>query len=102
MIVTSLGLVTHSSVPQHCRGSVAGFASLFGAAGILVCSKLGGFLFDYWYSGGAFMLLAIIHFVFIGVGFFLILIEAARRENGISWASFMDLHAEFQQQSTPD
>ena len=99
LIVSSLGLVTHSSVPSHYRGSVAGFASFFGAAGILVCSKLGGYLFDNWYAGGAFMLLAIIHFIFIGIGFVIIIAEA-RKRGGLCLESLQDLHQSFQSQQT--
>ena len=95
LIVSSLGLVTHSSVPSHYRGSVAGFASFFGAAGILVCSKLGGYLFDNWYSGGAFMLLAIIHLVFIILGFIVVGLEMKKR-GGINLESLNQLHQEFQ------
>jgi MFS family permease len=95
LIVTSLGLVTHSSVPQQHRGSVAGFASFTGAVGILICSKLGGYLFDVWYKGGAFTLLAIIHFLFLGLGLVAVFFEA-KSHGGFNMESFRKMRAVFQ------
>ncbi|KAI8896926.1 major facilitator superfamily domain-containing protein [Globomyces pollinis-pini] len=64
LIVTSLGLVTHSSVPAHARGSIAGFSSFFGALGVLVVSLLGGILFDIGMTG-PFLLLGALHLAFL-------------------------------------
>jgi MFS family permease len=65
LVVSSVTLITNSSIPNHARGSIAGIASFFGAAGILVSSKVGGLLFD-WYSGGPFLYLGLVHFVMLG------------------------------------
>ncbi|TPX56524.1 hypothetical protein PhCBS80983_g04490 [Powellomyces hirtus] len=64
LVVGSLALVTATYVPAHIRGSVAGMSSLFGAAGILLNTRLGGALFDSWVSTAPFFIMAILHVVF--------------------------------------
>ncbi|KAJ3107851.1 hypothetical protein HDU97_003199, partial [Phlyctochytrium planicorne] len=55
MVIGSLHLVTSNAhVPARIRGSVAGVSSACGAIGILVTSKLGGWLFDRWEKGAPF------------------------------------------------
>jgi MFS family permease len=61
MVVGSLSLVTSEHVPVHVRGSVAGLSSFCGALGILINTKLGGYLFDVWRSGAPFFLMAVGH-----------------------------------------
>ena len=51
LIVSSLALV--SKVPADQRGGVAGAYSFFGAAGVLVTAKLGGYLFSTYGPGWA-------------------------------------------------
>ncbi|KAI8851250.1 hypothetical protein BC829DRAFT_387673 [Chytridium lagenaria] len=69
MVIGSLQLVTsNASVPSHMRGSVAGISSACGAIGILFTSKLGGWLFDNWFKGAPFMLLAIGHALGLIIG----------------------------------
>ncbi|KAB8266276.1 MFS transporter [Aspergillus pseudonomiae] len=43
---------------SHLKGSIAGVYSLFGGAGILLLTKLGGLLFDVWSSGAPFYIMA--------------------------------------------
>ncbi|KAF7595806.1 hypothetical protein BBP40_004618 [Aspergillus hancockii] len=43
---------------SHLKGSIAGVYSLFGGAGILLLTKLGGFLFDVLSSGAPFYIMA--------------------------------------------
>jgi hypothetical protein len=54
-------LPSHSAITlppiEPSKGSVAGMFSFFGALGILICSQLGGFLFDQWEPEGPFILL---------------------------------------------
>lgn len=45
MIISSMSLMSSQSSPSQ-RGALAGVYSLFGAVGIIITSKLGGFLFD--------------------------------------------------------
>lgn len=45
MIITSMALIASQSSPSQ-RGALAGVYSLFGAVGIIVTSKVGGYLFD--------------------------------------------------------
>jgi MFS family permease len=96
LIVTSLGLVTHSSVPEHARGSVAGLASFCGALGILISSKVGGYLFDVWFLGGAFALLGMLHLLFLVVGTLAVFLEA-RNHGGFTMDSFRKMRAVFQE-----
>src|SRR5690606_22774348 len=58
VIVVSQVLV-NKSCPKDARGSVAGYFSLCGSAGVLLTTKLGGFLFDIWWPGGTFIFLGI-------------------------------------------
>ncbi|KAI9014988.1 major facilitator superfamily domain-containing protein [Gaertneriomyces semiglobifer] len=64
MIVGSLSLVTGSYIPATIRGSVAGVSSFCGAAGILINTKVGGYLFDHWTAGAPFFLMAVMHVVY--------------------------------------
>ncbi|OQR92051.1 hypothetical protein THRCLA_08798, partial [Thraustotheca clavata] len=50
IVVSSLSLVTSKAIPCQLRGSVSGAYSFFGTIGILISSKLGGYLFDKWTS----------------------------------------------------
>jgi MFS family permease len=94
LIVTSLGLVTHSSIPKDSRGSVAGIASFFGAFGILLCTRLGGYLFDNWWTGGPFFLLGIIHTIFLMLGIVVIAIEM-KTHGGLNLESYRNMRDEF-------
>ncbi|KAI9873022.1 MAG: hypothetical protein M1830_000925 [Pleopsidium flavum] len=60
----------HKSL-KHLKGSTAGIYSLAGGAGILLLTKLGGFLFDNLSSGAPFYMLAIFNGVllFVGIGY---------------------------------
>jgi len=62
-IVTSLGLSTGPYVDSSIRGSVAGAYSLTGGCGILLLTKLGGFLFDKWTPGAPFYIMALLNVV---------------------------------------
>ncbi|OQR95676.1 hypothetical protein ACHHYP_00059 [Achlya hypogyna] len=59
MIVSSLSLVTSRAVPADLRGSISGAYSLSGSVGILITSKLGGYLFDKWISTAPFFIMAV-------------------------------------------
>jgi MFS family permease len=64
LIVSSVALVTQNSIPRHARGAVSGISSFMGALGILVSSKVGGILFD-WFSGAPFLFLGLLHVIFL-------------------------------------
>ena len=49
----------------HLKGSVAGVYSLVGGAGILLLTKLGGFLFDTWSTSAPFYMLAIFNIILL-------------------------------------
>ncbi|MCH9695362.1 MAG: MFS transporter [Gammaproteobacteria bacterium] len=53
-IITSGVLIAQQS-PARIRGSVIGIFNLTGAIGILVASKVGGYLFDNWRAAGPFV-----------------------------------------------
>lgn len=53
-IITSGVLIAQQS-PKRIRGSVIGIFNLTGAIGILVASKMGGYLFDNWRASGPFV-----------------------------------------------
>jgi MFS family permease len=75
MITGSLSLVTNASVSPKVRGSVAGVSSFFGAIGILLNTKLGGYLFDVWREGAPFLLVAIGHGIVGIVGIALLVLK---------------------------
>jgi MFS family permease len=66
-IITSGVLIAQQS-PPRIRGSVIGIFNLTGAIGILVASKIGGYLFDHWRAAGP--------FVFFGFAALLVLVWA--------------------------
>eukprot|EP00842_Homolaphlyctis_polyrhiza_P004822 jgi/Hompol1/5340/HPOL_001235-RA len=75
MVILSLTFVTASSVPHTIRGGVSGVSSFFGAAGILLISKLGGYLFDVWSLTMPFLLVALLHTASIAVSCWVIVTE---------------------------
>ena len=61
-VITS-GVLIAQQAPKMVRGAVIGFFGLAGAVGILIGSKLGGFLFDNWLPAGPFVIFGIFGFV---------------------------------------
>ncbi|KAL1863199.1 hypothetical protein Plec18170_000029 [Paecilomyces lecythidis] len=53
---------------QHLKGSIAGMYSLYGGAGILILTKLGGLLFDVLSPGAPFYILAIFNAMLLIAG----------------------------------
>lgn len=53
-IITS-GVLIAQQTPERYRGSVIGIFNLSGAIGILIASKVGGYLFDHWRPAGPFV-----------------------------------------------
>nr|KAJ3418993.1 hypothetical protein HK105_007548 [Polyrhizophydium stewartii] len=78
MVTLSLTFVTASSVPREARGGVAGVSSLFGAVGILIITKLGGYLFDSWSSGAPFFVVSVMHILCIGATIVVMIIDFVR------------------------
>ena len=84
-IVTSLGLSTGPYVDESIRGSVAGAYSLtgisktshltIGGCGILLLTKLGGFLFDRWTAGAPFYIMALLNIVALLAAVVVILVD---------------------------
>lgn len=62
VILTVTGLLGQET-PLDVRGSVIGFASLCGAAGILVTSLAGGYIYDHWMISGPIILTGIANLV---------------------------------------
>ena len=58
-IITSSVLIAQQS-PLRIRGSVIGIFNLTGAIGILVASKVGGYLFDGWRAAGPFVFFGLV------------------------------------------
>ena len=58
-VITS-GVLIAQQTPERIRGSVIGIFNLSGAVGILVASKLGGYLFDSWRPAGPFILFGLL------------------------------------------
>jgi hypothetical protein len=60
----------HNEDLRHLKGSIAGMYSLYGGAGILILTKLGGILFDVLSSGSPFYIMALFNgiLLFAGVG----------------------------------
>ncbi|KAJ3073990.1 hypothetical protein HDU98_000151 [Podochytrium sp. JEL0797] len=80
LIVGNMSLVTSSkSVDKSVRGSVAGISSACGAIGILISSKLGGYLFDNWKEGAPFLILAVGHLIAVLAGVYVFVHEWRQR-----------------------
>jgi hypothetical protein len=77
-IVTSLGLSTGPYVDASICGSVAGAYSLTGGCGILLLTKLGGYLFDNWTPGAPFYIMAMLNIVALISAIAVILIDRSR------------------------
>ena len=58
-IITS-GVLIAQQTPERIRGSAIGVFNLTGAVGILVASKVGGWLFDNWNANGPFVFFGIL------------------------------------------
>ena len=58
-IITS-GVLIAQQAPVRIRGAVIGIFNLTGAVGILVASKVGGYLFDHWRAAGPFVFFGLI------------------------------------------
>lgn len=57
MIIASMALVA-AEAPAHSRGAISGVYSLFGALGIIVVSKTGGWLVERWRETAPFAVIA--------------------------------------------
>ena len=66
VILTVTGLLGQET-PIDVRGSVIGFASLCGAAGILVTSLAGGYIYDHWMISGPVVLTGIANLAVFGL-----------------------------------
>jgi MFS family permease len=58
-IITS-GVLIAQQTPKRIRGSAIGIFNLTGAIGILVASKVGGYLFDNWRASGPFVFFGLV------------------------------------------
>lgn len=61
-VITS-GVLIAQQAPHSVRGSVIGFFGIAGAIGILIGSKLGGFLFDNWTPAAPLFLFGLLAFL---------------------------------------
>ncbi|KAF0701352.1 Aste57867_8133 [Aphanomyces stellatus] len=59
IVVSSMSVVTSKAIPSHLRGSVSGAYAFCGTIGIMIASKLGGYLFDAWTSTAPFFVMAV-------------------------------------------
>ena len=71
-----------NSSRNHLKGSIAGVYSLAGGAGILLLTKLGGFLFDTKSPASPFYMLSIFNLFLLIVGVLYIVIEVLRARLG--------------------
>ena len=76
-IISSQVLVTEEA-PENVRGAVSGIFSFCGSIGILISTKIGGFLFDYWQPGGPFILNSIFSFMLCAVSLILCFVRLAK------------------------
>lgn len=65
MIIGGMAMMASQSPAPH-RGALAGVYSLFGALGIVVTGKIGGWLFDAWRPTAAFLVVAVASLVVAG------------------------------------
>ncbi|KAI9151086.1 hypothetical protein H9P43_009701 [Blastocladiella emersonii ATCC 22665] len=60
-VITSVAMVAAGYIDPKIRGSVAGAYSLCGGLGIMLCTRIGGLLFDSWTFTAPFLLMALVH-----------------------------------------
>jgi len=82
VIVTSQILVA-SEAPKEIRGSVSGFFGLAGSISILVCTKVGGYLFDHWRESGPFLFVALFNLIVFIFGVILSISLSVRKQKTI-------------------
>ena len=90
MVVGSLSLVTSDAVPKHIRGSVAGISTFCGALGILISTKLGGYLFDEWTESAPFFLIAVGHAISTFVALIIIISDVLKTRKAVSESGSQD------------
>lgn len=70
---------------SHLKGSIAGMYSLYGGAGILLLTKLGGALFDKSSSGAPFYIMAVFNAILLATGIYCGGVKARRfRRKGVA------------------
>lgn len=62
MTISSQVLLAHSA-PKDVRGSTSGFFGIFSSIGIIIATRLGGYLFDKWTPGAPFFIFGILNIV---------------------------------------
>ncbi len=60
-VINAGGALLGQETPPSIRGSVMGVFTVLGAAGIIFASSVGGILFDNWYRGAPFLMMAILN-----------------------------------------
>ena len=70
-VILTVTALLGQETPIDVRGSVIGFAGLCGAAGILLTSLAGGYLFDHWMISGPIILTGVANLL-IGIGAFVV------------------------------
>ncbi|MCB1598135.1 MAG: MFS transporter [Gammaproteobacteria bacterium] len=70
-VILTVTALLGQETPIDVRGSVIGFAGLCGAAGILITSLAGGYLFDHWMISGPIILTGVANLL-IGIGAFVV------------------------------
>ena len=81
VIICSQILVTQSA-PKDVRGSVSGVFTLFGAAGILLTTKVGGILYDRWRPSGPFVMIGALNFLVAILAAIVLVIDIVKKRRG--------------------
>ena len=68
-VLASQALIAQEAPKQH-RGAIIGVFGLFGALGILVAAKFGGYLFDVWMPAGPFVMMGIANAMLLCIALF--------------------------------
>ena len=76
-IVAATALVGQESTDET-TGSISGAFNMFGAVGVLIATKFGGWLFDAWMPGGPFVLAGVMNVIILFMAVGLILAGVAR------------------------
>jgi len=79
VIICSQILVTQSA-PKDVRGSVSGVFTLFGAAGVLLTTKVGGILYDKWRPSGPFVLIGVLNFMVAALALVVFIVDVVKRK----------------------
>jgi predicted MFS family arabinose efflux permease len=89
-VIISVAMVAGEYVDPATRGTVAGAYSIFGALGIMLCTRIGGILFDQWTYTAPFLLMAGVHAIVAAISAVVLIHDIIARLKGSTLSDHVD------------